>query len=368
MAVIEFQSTVPLPEPIVLDLRKGYSFEPLTLKLESGDVVRISLVMDDTEISHFFEGLGSDPCIAYPVSTIQTNLTLNDVSDDELDRLHCRHPSAEKFVSAVKDSQGNYTRKEFQELRGLGKRVAEDIIAAINRVLALISTSYGQFWLRTIDNDGSDANFVDNASTMWKEATVQWVPFRPSPQEHLDTITLFRRAEYLESKDWEDIAEAIKNQVIVNDGFGLLSTAQSAFHSGSMARAMVELASTLEWAAQRFVQANLAGKIPSESLSQVLKTSFDRLLSDWVRPLVRQQGLDITESDWQQIQEIRQLRGRAAHSLPNAADLVTISRRFPELIPIAAKVVARFTGSPIPKTPHYRASGMTGMGKVENDK
>jgi hypothetical protein len=166
MAVIEFQSTVPLPEPIVLDLRKGYSFEPLTLKLESGDVVRISLVMDDTEISHFFEGLGSDPCIAYPVSTIQTNLTLNDVSDDELDRLHCRHPSAEKFVSAVKDSQGNYTRKEFQELRGLGKRVAEDIIAAINRVLALISTSYGQFWLRTIDNDGSDANFVDNASTM----------------------------------------------------------------------------------------------------------------------------------------------------------------------------------------------------------
>lgn len=353
MPVVEFRCTVSLAFPIVISVQKGYAFPPLPVKLANGDDATIVLNIDDNSVDRLLTDLGPNAFAVTHVLSLQINITVTDVSAEDLDRLYCRHGSEPKFRTDGQD---------YQKVESLGKRVVEDVINASNLVLQDVQTRYGQYWIEPVKlEDGLYPNFLHDSEAEWREPNGSWTPFASAPLIHYATLVWSEKDTYVEVSDWATMNASLKASIKEHPGFSLLASARRAHDAGEIARSILDLGASVEWASQAFVIAKLTGIIPNKSLAELLKYSFYRILTDWVVPLA---GIhlpsQLTNDDVRDLHEIRNLRGQAAHALPRTDVLEKIQKRFPILVKSAARIVAILTNEKIPKLPPYHSASLAG--------
>jgi hypothetical protein len=344
---------VSLPVPIVISVQQGYAFPPFSVKLANGDEATVSFNIDDNVVNQFLGTLGASGFAVTHVSSLQIKIVVADVSTDDIDRLYCRHASEPTFKTHGRD---------YQRLESHGKRVVEDVIDASNLILLEIQTRYGQYWLELLNvKNNLYPNFLDDTKAEWREPNGNWASFCSAPLISHATLVWAEKDTYLEVADWATIGASLKAGSEKHVGFSLLASARRAFDAGEIARAMVDLAASVEWASETFVTAKLKGVIPDKSLKELLRYSFYRILTDWVVPLadVHLPG-ELTNDDLKYLHEIRNLRGQSAHSQPRTEVLEQIQNQFATLINTAARVISILTNENTPKIPPYPAASLAG--------
>lgn len=362
MPTIEVRAQVELGEPIVLSTQDNASFPPMRWQLSTGDRVEVTMDVSHEELAEKYRKCAADGgnwFVNSRVETLTVLLELTDVAADDLDRLYGRHPSASRYVVYDETPKKNV---ECQEAKELGVRVSGAIREAVNTILRLLRNSYGQYWLHLLEDNEAAQNFLNAVHAAWREGEQPWTRLFIGPIEFQGGLFVFGgHDQYLEIKDWRQMQEAITDAETPLEGYVLLSDAKVKFYQGDIQTAVIHLHAALEWTVQFFLSTQLAGKIPEKSLREMQRQSYGRLLNDWVKPLARDRGLDLTDA-WESIRRIQKLRNDASHPTVEAGLAQLTSQEFTKLARHASAAVSTLIGLKSPKTPlvplgHHLSAG-----------
>ena len=109
----------------------------------------------------------------------------------------------------------------------------------------------------------------------------------------------------------------------------------------------------------------LTSKIPAKSLEFVEGQSYSRMIDSWVRPICRDEGIELSETEVARIRELMRLRNKAAHGV---LDELPDGTSFQQLAADATAIVSKFLGVEKPKTPEYLdAAEAAGTGRSRGE-
>jgi hypothetical protein len=354
---LEFRCRVGLSNGVVISVPRSADpkYQPASWTLPNGEVATVVLDVPREEVEAFLSGRRCpDGFAVCMLPGFLVTLSTNNVSDEDLARLHCRHPTARKFVGDGK------TRQEAEKL---GVRVATAVRDAANTIIEELRARQGQFWLERVDFGAVPGNFLLAGDAEWRESDGQWQQFFPIVRTDHRTLVIPRRKLYLELHDWERACEAVRSRSRPAVALTILANARERFRLGDKMMAIMELGLALESGAMHFVETRIGDKLPPRSLKRLLRSNLDELLHHWVRPLEEQEsGQRLTEEDWKAAHDIRRLRGRAAHPRNEGEVVSEVDKRFGDLVQSAARVIGRLVGEEPPKTPPYWPGGLGGSG------
>ena len=363
MATIEVRCKVELAEAIVLATQQDKFYGAIRWKLANGDTATVQMEVSEDEIRRSYEEYESKGnwYVNSRVSNLKVSLDVEQVSEDELDRLYGRHPSERKFVARFEAIAGTDSEQTYQEAPELGRRVATDIREAVNTILRFIRDSYGQHWLKLISDEDPVQNFLDRVHAEWQEGTNPCLRLCVAPPTLvIKGLQMGAVKLYLEISDWQTIQRAIGGNESPPDGFTLLSDSKERFHKGDTRIAIIHLNSALELAVHRFLYAQISSRIPPESLENLLKQTHGRLLSDWVLPLDRVLHLGLERGEWPSIRKVQELRKEAGHPTVSTGLCNLTDLNFAKLVQDATSAVAKLTGIPVPKSPLPMVGAISG--------
>jgi hypothetical protein len=267
------------------------------------------------------------------------------VSDDELERLLGRHPSAESFVA------GGQKVQKAPELAG---RIAGRVSNASHKVLRHIRESVGQWWIISFDDAEYPGSYLPHVRARWREPGGEWRPLRPLPQVSASSVVMGVADKYLNTADWDYVGRLLESDQSPSNALTLIAQANVRFHSGGGNTALYYLNSGVEWAVQEFIKARLKSAIPADALRAVLRQSYARLLEDWLLPLVREAGISL-DAEWERIQDLRKHRNDALHPSDSAKHLS--QKEFTAFLRPAVTVVGKLLDVREPRfLPHISAS------------
>lgn len=352
MPSIEITCNVDLTEPITLSISDVPHFPSISVPLKGRRFAAVSLDVPTEEIAKHLKRLASNRSwiMCAPVRRLLIHFTEH-VSDDELARLHGRHPTAREFM---------WNGQPRQETPGLGDRVAADIRSAARKVLQHIRDSLGQWWILPTDDGQDSSAYLRQTEARWREPGGSWQRLAPVPHVISFELSIGAAAQYLDMDDWAYLDRLIAGKDNPSLSLTLFADACSRFHAGDAATAIIHLNTAIEWAVRRFVDAKLAGVIPKEGVKSVLRSSYDRLLDDWVRPLAEREGINL-DQDWPRITAIRGRRHAVLHR--GERPLKLSEPEFNQMLGAARSMVGRLLNVREPKAPLYPVSEYEAYGK-----
>jgi hypothetical protein len=287
------------------------------------------------------------------VDSLVLQLILTNVDDDTLLRLAGQHPTAETFVG---DGSVRQHAEEF------GRRVREEVIAAVNLLVRVIRDAFGQYWLAHVEPNDSLQHFLNDIGAQWRVEASSWQELWAEPFAIVMKGAVIGAADqYLTLQDWRDVERTLKGDAppIVTDS--LLAEARARFDAGDKQLAIIHLNSALEWTVHRFLESQLAPAVPEESIRILLRQAHGRLLNEWVLPLIRQRGPNLEPIEWDAIKRIQKLRAEAGHPTLGTEVAALSNGEFEHLTRSAASGIAKLMGKPVPKAPPrlyaYAAAG-----------
>ena len=344
MATIEVRAKIPLQESIVLATQRELEYPELEMQTANGRVW-LSLVVPRDDAQRLWESgkhLGHY-WVNTRVEALDVRLVVEDVSAEELMRLEGRHPQAAWYTS---------TEGQYQEAEELGERIATTIVDSCNRLLRWLRTKYGQFWVKPLRREEPVQNFLDQIQAKWRVPAGAWRRLNAYPPViRVDRIVLGVADRYLQVRDWEKLQADLRRQDEPGAGLLLVATAKDRFTEGDRQMAIIHLNSALEWCVQTFVEGELKGVIPPESLKVVLRQAHGRLLNEWVLPLCRKRSIDVESVEWPSVKRVQDLRAEAGH-LSRQGDLYALSEsEFHTLAKNSISFICKLLGEATPKAP-----------------
>ena len=315
MAELEIQCVVPLPEAIVLATQANTDYPPLQWTLESGNkiVIRMDVAEQAAKAHYAAHSSTANYFVNTRVEKLFLTLTVADVSEVDLSRLLGTNTPEKTFHAHFETSSGPLDF-DYQSAEELGRRIAQDVKEAANRLIRFIRVSYGQHWLKLVGADEPDLqNFLDAVKARWLRDGV-WTPLVVTPRVvRIPGGFVGGNGQYLEISDWATIQAALGRGDVPSEAYALVSDAKQRFEEGDKHIAVLHLNSAMESAVDKFIEDQLGPKIPSASLKNILKDNYGRLLENWVLPLSDQLNLDLRNREWPSIKRIQELRRESGH-------------------------------------------------------
>lgn len=345
MPSVEIRCKVPLAESIILATQGEWAYPLISWRLASGTEATMELNVPSDEIQSMWNDREDRPdwWVNTRVDHLALQLVLKDVAEDTLLRLSGRHPTAETFV-------GNRVVRQHAE--EFGRRVRDEVIAAVNSVVRVIRDSSGQYWLDNVEPDDSLQHFLNRIGAQWRVGTSPWEELCAEPFAIVMKGAVIGAADqYLTLEEWREVERALQGDSLTVVADSLLAEARTRFDARDTQLAVIHLNSALEWTVHRFLESQLAPAVPEESIRILLRQAHGRLLNEWVLPLIRQGGLNLETIEWDAIKRIQKLRAEAGHPTLGTEVAALSHGEFEHLTRLAASSIAKLLGKPAPKAP-----------------
>jgi hypothetical protein len=239
------------------------------------------------------------------VTHLEVLVRMNDVSEDEWQRLVMAHPSA-----PIRQRDG----RQYQENETLGERVADRIALSANGAIRLVRDLGGQFWLTAVALDDNVGGLVEKWGLQWtEEGKDDWKCFDTCVSGHTTRWHMHVGDRYLRVEDWVRYTDGLRSHGEPAAGYGLLAEAKARFEQKEAQIAVIHLSSAVEWGTQAYLEEELTQKgLPAELRKTILAQSHGRLLREWVLPLYRAGGRE-TPQFWEDLSRLQKLRADAGH-------------------------------------------------------
>jgi hypothetical protein len=347
MADLRFRATVRLTERVIVATRDIIEFEPFTLKTAKGEVrLRLNVHKETANILWERRPPGQkNYWVNTSVHELRIEGVLYGIEDDDLQRLRMEHPTASRFHGGG---------KERQEAKELGQSVAELIASGCNRLLSVLESDFGQYWLRQVTIDQLTQNSLCDWNVEWRlTESDNWEAFWTAPRGNWGRAHVGVADRYFTHEDAERTSRILAEARHNLTAYSLISEAKRKWHEGDKKVATLHLNSAIEWSTQEYLRRRLANHLPDDTLEAVLKQMHGRLLDEWVLPMSRRDGLDIENNEWQGIKRVQTLRREAGHPSVTVGLSLVEEAEFLKLCHSAILFTAKVLGIETAKEPPY---------------
>ncbi|MGE0539233.1 MAG: hypothetical protein AB7R89_03555 [Dehalococcoidia bacterium] len=198
----------------------------------------------------------------------------------------------------------------------LGKRVVKRLHPPISRLVDILRTTYGQFWLRRIvpwdSRQESLSVYCARFGLHWSIDTgASWTRFMPDTQRSHGTTRLVsaRFQDYITQQDWSELEQLVNSDFEPSDGANLLTRARHILITGNPRHALIEAVTALDVAVAEFVR--LHTKLRKTLADQI--QSFQTLRLPAQLAMVALNQPEISDEDLQVVFTVIKRRNEVVH-------------------------------------------------------
>lgn len=260
-----------------------------------------------------------------------------------LGMLSLRDVPQEQFDAVI---QG---RMEESAYEALGKRVVKRLLyPSVSRLVDIIRTTYGQFWLRRIEpwdaRKESLAVYCTGVRLQWSDdGGESWHRFQPGKlvSRGVSRLVHARFQDYLTREDWSELMGLINSDFTPSLGANLLTRARYILVTGHPRHALIEAVTALDVAVSEYVRQNTGRR---EAMAKPIEAF-------WTLPLPTRMALlalnqpDISDGDLELTLKAIKCRNDVVHEGKETPDDID------RLLDAASRVVAALLPGPLSRLP-----------------
>ncbi|MFA5629331.1 MAG: hypothetical protein WC958_03650 [Dehalococcoidales bacterium] len=176
-------------------------------------------------------------------------LVIQDVKQEEIDALQLNRSGSPHYES-------------------LGKRIVAILYPEISRIINILRTNFGQYWIRPLERWNSHEHLLGSYCGLtlglkWNvDGSDNWADFIPNNPEGIFRVILGLEKdfkEYITQDDWATLSGIIANEYSPSTAALLLAQTHQYLDQGNIKYAFIEGITALEIAIEEFIRGNIMG-------------------------------------------------------------------------------------------------------------